>query len=365
MPHKDISKSQDDEFARSVRVRDAARRAFIAVDTDQRLPRAAVSASRPDRLTFEPGSMCYFWRDGVGWSPGMATVVSQVGQVTIMLTMVDECSNNLLSNCHMSRNVNAWPEAVRESQDPGRKVDHLSDEETELPQQPSQTSGQENNVAPVSPSDVPMPDPVPAETPDENAETSNDDRENTAELVPHSSSSHWEWRPEYEVPPPETGDSAVTRRRVVAKRPPTGDEEEGMRRKRLRSEPVPELFPLTGEELSEIVFEILIDLFASLGSEHCEDSRVSAGSEQCEGSRVPEAHVYIQDRDRFRPLKRRVEVLMRDFSRARRLQSSTTKGVDFVVGQGSCGTGQLSDEPSREVEECLNRESPESSIALT
>ena len=69
--------SQDDEFARSVRVRDAARRAFIAVDTDQRLRRAAISASRPDRLTFEPGDMCYFWRNGLGWSPGMATVVSQ------------------------------------------------------------------------------------------------------------------------------------------------------------------------------------------------------------------------------------------------------------------------------------------------
>ena len=62
------------------RVRDAARRAFIAVDTDQRLRRAAISASRPDRLTFEPGDLCYFWRNGLGWSPGMATVVSQVGQ---------------------------------------------------------------------------------------------------------------------------------------------------------------------------------------------------------------------------------------------------------------------------------------------
>ena len=61
----------------------------------------------------------------------------------------------------------------------------------------------------------------------------------------------------------EPGDSAVTPRRVVAKRPPTGDEEEEMRQTRLRSEPVPELFPLIGEELSEIVFEILIDLFAS------------------------------------------------------------------------------------------------------
>ena len=87
---------------------------------------------------------------------------------------------------------------------------------------------------------------------------------------------------------------------------------------------MPELFPLIGEKLSEDVFEILIDLFASPGSEHCEDSpvsagsghregpRVSAGSVQCEGSRVPEPHVYTQDRDRFRPLKRRVEVSMRD-----------------------------------------------------
>ena len=64
--HKDIPESQDDEFARSVRVRDAARRAFIAVDTDQRLRWAAISASRPDRLTFEPGDMCYFWRNGFG-----------------------------------------------------------------------------------------------------------------------------------------------------------------------------------------------------------------------------------------------------------------------------------------------------------
>ena len=72
VPGKDIPESQDGEFARS----DAARRAFIAVDTDQRLRRAAASASRPDRLTSEPGDMCYFWRDGLGWSPAMAAVVS-------------------------------------------------------------------------------------------------------------------------------------------------------------------------------------------------------------------------------------------------------------------------------------------------
>ena len=47
----------------------------------------------------------------------------------------------------------------------------------------------------------------------------------------------------------------MTRRRIVAKRPPTDDEEE-MRQKRLRSESVPELFPLTGDELLDDVFEI-------------------------------------------------------------------------------------------------------------
>ena len=109
------------------------------------------------------------------------------------------------------------------------------------------------------------------------------------------------------MPPPEPGDPVVTRRRVVAKRPPTVDEEEEIRQKRLRSESVPEF-----EELSEVVFEILIDLFASPGSEHCEDSRVS---EHCEDSRASEAHVYTQDRDRARPLKRRVEVSMRNLTR--------------------------------------------------
>ena len=66
VPHKGIPESQDDEFARSVRVRDAARRAFIFADTYPRLRTAAVSASRPDR-SLNP---CEMRRVGVlAWLP--------------------------------------------------------------------------------------------------------------------------------------------------------------------------------------------------------------------------------------------------------------------------------------------------------
>ena len=84
-------------------------------------------------------------------------------------------------------------------------------DEPELPEQPSQTSGQENDVAPVPEQpDVSMPDPGTPETPGDTVETSDDDHEITAEPVPHSSSSHWKWRPEYEVLSPEPGDLVKT-----------------------------------------------------------------------------------------------------------------------------------------------------------
>ena len=104
VPHKDVPESQDDEFARSVRVRDPARRAFIAVDTDQRLRKAAVSASRPDRLTFEPGDLRYFWRNG------MATVVSQDGQGHNFV----DCGGRIFKQT-MSRNASDWPRRLCEN----------------------------------------------------------------------------------------------------------------------------------------------------------------------------------------------------------------------------------------------------------
>lgn len=80
VPNKDIPEGQDDEFARTVQVRDAARRAFVTVNTDQKLCPARAATIRQDRWTLEPGDLCYFVRHGKSWSPGIATLVSQVGQ---------------------------------------------------------------------------------------------------------------------------------------------------------------------------------------------------------------------------------------------------------------------------------------------
>ena len=56
-PHKDILGSQDEEFARSVRVRDAWPAVRSMLWTLVRVLRGA-AASRPDRPTFEPGDLC-------------------------------------------------------------------------------------------------------------------------------------------------------------------------------------------------------------------------------------------------------------------------------------------------------------------
>ena len=80
--------------------------------------------------------------------------------------------------------------------------------------------------------------------------------------------------------------------------------------------------------------KFLVDLFALPVSYYRENSLVSAGSEYCDDSRVPEAHVYTQDRDRARPLKRRVEVSMRNLTREDRdaFTASKTEGMGFVAG---------------------------------
>ena len=72
---------------------------------------------------------------------------------------------------------------------------------------------------------------------------------------------------------------------------------------------------------------MLIDLFASPGSEHRQDSR---GSEHRQDSRVPEAHVDTQDRDRARPLKRRLEVSMRNLTREDRDAFTAAKQKDWA-----------------------------------
>ena len=145
--HKDIPGSQDDEFVRSIRVRDAARRAFISVDTDQSLRWAAVSASRPDRSTLEPGDLCYFWRDAMGWSPGMATVVSKNGQGDYY---IDDDGRIFMQSfeqlSHVTERERLAQEAVRESQVLGRDMGHVIGE-PDLPQQPSQSSEHENQMS--------------------------------------------------------------------------------------------------------------------------------------------------------------------------------------------------------------------------
>ena len=67
------------------------------------------------------------------------------------------------------------------------------------------------------------------------------------------------------------------------------------------------------------MFEILIDFFASPGSQDC-----------CTDSRAPEAHVYTQERNLSRPLKRRVEVSMRTLTREDRDAFTTAKQKEWA-----------------------------------
>ena len=78
IPFRHVAEDDTSEFANTIRLRDAARRAFVAADTDARLRRAAAARTRPDRLIYSTGDRVYFWRDG-SWNPQSAVVVSQIG----------------------------------------------------------------------------------------------------------------------------------------------------------------------------------------------------------------------------------------------------------------------------------------------
>ena len=80
--------------------------------------------------------MFYFWRDGLGWSPGMATVVSQVHYYVDYGGRIFKQSAEQLS--HVTERERLAQEAVRESQDPGRDMDRVNDQ-PELLQHPFQT----------------------------------------------------------------------------------------------------------------------------------------------------------------------------------------------------------------------------------
>ena len=129
------------------------------------------------------------------------------------------------------------------------------------------------------------------------------------------------------LPPPEPDDPVATRRRIVAKRPPTAQEEE-FRQKRKKSEPVPELFPFTGRELSEDVFEMLIDLFASHGSEQRHDSRVQS---IVRIPMHPKPVCTLRTEIEQGPRKRRVEVSLRTLTRKDRVAFTAAKQKEWAL----------------------------------
>ena len=88
-------------------------------DTDERPRRAAVSASRPDRLTFENletrgASGETRWGGGLAWPLWCLKLV----KVTVMLTIVDTFSKQSAEQVsHVTERERMAQEAVRESQD--------------------------------------------------------------------------------------------------------------------------------------------------------------------------------------------------------------------------------------------------------
>lgn len=88
-------------FRENLQKREAARRAFIIADHDQRLRRAYVRRSRPSRDAREAGDHIMCWRERKGNQPGQwhgpAKVIIQEGDNTIWIS-------------HMSRLYRCAPE---------------------------------------------------------------------------------------------------------------------------------------------------------------------------------------------------------------------------------------------------------------
>ena len=105
--------------------------------------------------------------------------------------------------------------------------------------------------------------------------------------------------------------------------------------------------------------------------------KISRGSELCAGSRVLEAHLYTQDRDRFRPLKGRLEVSMRNLSREDRDAFNRAKQKEWTSWLDKEAVELLKDRlkvPRSHILQCplgvhmeerWNRESSESSVVRT
>ena len=125
-PFRNIEEDDVSEFANTVRLRDAARRAFVAADTDARLRRAVAARTRPDRLIYSPGDRVYYWWNGA-WHPRSAVVVSQIGAGHYYIDSggrVFKVAAEQLRSVS-EREQQAW-DAVREGQQPGPELEDIA-----------------------------------------------------------------------------------------------------------------------------------------------------------------------------------------------------------------------------------------------
>ena len=91
-------------FRDNLSKRETARRAFITADHDQRLRRAYLRRSRPDRENHKPGDLVMYWRNGKGNLPGQwhgpGQVIVQEGTHVVWIS-------------HLSRLYRCAPEQIR------------------------------------------------------------------------------------------------------------------------------------------------------------------------------------------------------------------------------------------------------------